>query len=287
MNLSFHTHLNTILSDQQRRAQTTDDNPLQTDSAIPIARGTFSVPIPSPQQKSSSCLALSNESIAWQCASDTTFQLNVLPSPSSSNTTLITLNPPLNPNKTTSQGQQPPSLTPVKLTPINTTDNGPAFYFSTTYTRTVLLKDSAFAQPAMQQNPVFSPGETLWRCIFNETLLQGWIYLNETTTPTPTPTPSSTAVNATQPLPKTPHVMKIVEQRVPNGKQPYCEKVRLGIGGSLSRVDSGQRVGLRVVEQGGDGNNGNGGSRRSVVRGRRKVGRAVEDGYCRCQWMVQ
>lgn len=276
-------------SDLSVRTESTNDTLSTTQDMGPLPRGPFAVPIQLPQQQSSACLSRTNESVAWQCASDTTFQLNILPSPMYSNMTMITLGSVPATNGTIYHGHQAPNVSPVELRAVSaSSDSDPVYHFRTSYDRIVLLKQSDLTpsdkprlQPAMR-HPTFEQGETLWRCVWNETMIEGYIYPKQQTTNS-NYAANSTAPAMVQELPKMPHVLKLVEQRVPGGREPYCEKVRVEEEG-LDGIGSGEKVVLKVVETGMD----------SVAKVRRVRGtsrRQVVDGSgtanCRCQWMVQ
>lgn len=273
---------------QRVKLESTDDISLQNSSMVPLSRGTFSVPIQAAQQQSSACLARSNESIAWQCASDTMFQINILPSSATSNTTLITLGPLSRPNATTYHGHQAPEIRLVAVTPIKTTDGSEAYHFRTTYDRIVLLKSSDLAtdgkpqtQPIMR-HPSFNQGETLWRCTFNETVIEGFIYPNKSTINIDGTNNNTTTMPQ---LPIIPHAMKLVEQRMPNGKGPYCEKVMLSKDGKMPRTSQ-SKIMLGLAEPSAEVD----AAEKELLRSRlfRKARRrASAANYCSCQWMVQ
>lgn len=113
-------------------------------------------------------------------------------------------------------------------------------------------------------------------------MIEGYIYPKQQTTNT-NYAANSTAPAMVQELPKMPHVLKLVEQRVPGGREPYCEKIRVGEEG-LEGTGSGEKVVLKVAETGMDGvakvRRVRGTSRRQVVDGSGTAN-------CRCQWMVQ
>lgn len=275
------------LSDLSARTKTDGNDSTPIVGIGPIPRGPFAVPIQLPQQQNSACLARTNESIAWQCASDTTFQLNVLPPPSDSNATMITLGSIPSTNGTMYSGHQAPDVSPVGLRLIDggLETDAPVYYFRTTYNRIVLLDendltptDSPRPQPAMPQ-PTFKAGQSLWRCVFNETLIEGYMYPNKKTAASGTSNTTAVTVKA---LPKIPYVLKLVEQRMPNGKGPYCEKVKLQ-DGSLSRLP-GEKVMLRLAEPTAEA-----AAKAELVPSSkfRTRQQAPDSNYCRCQWMVQ
>jgi hypothetical protein len=200
---------------------------------------------------------------------------------------MITLGSVPSTNGTIYQGHQAPDVSPVELKLIDngSETDGPVYYFRTTYNRIVLLKendltptDGTRPQPAMR-HPTFEPGESLWRCVFNETLIEGYMYPNRKLAASGT---SNTTVTTMKTLPKIPHVLKLVEQRMPNGKGPYCEKMNLE-NGSLSRLP-GEKVMLKLAEPAAEAAAKGAPVRSSKFRIRQQ---APDSNYCRCQWMVQ
>ena len=277
----------TILSSSSNaRTQTTgsDAPSIQTMDSLP--RGHFAIPIELPQQQNSACLERNNESVAWQCASNTTWQLNVLPPPMDSNATMITLGSVPNSDGTIYHGHQPPEIPPVEVRMLTeaSSDNGPVYHVRTTYDRVVLLNENDLSSEDTRTLPIirhsaFQLGDTLWRCVFNETLIEGYMYPDQQTTASAT---SNSTATAMRDLPKVPHVLKLVEQRMPNGKAPYCERMRLQEGG-LSSL-SNEKVMLRLAEPAAETLAKAVPYRRFRFRVRKRV---AESNFCRCQWVVQ
>ncbi|KAF1919464.1 hypothetical protein BDU57DRAFT_443604 [Ampelomyces quisqualis] len=273
-------------TDIKARTETTGDNSSTTLDMSTILRGPFTVPIQLPQQQSSACVARTNESVAWQCASDINFQLNILPSPIDSNATMVTLGSIPSTNGTLYHGHQAPDVPPVELKLVPSADDAPVYQFRTTYNRVVLLKENDLTsaekprpQPIMR-HPTFQPGESVWRCVFNETLMGGYMYPNQKTA-------ASSGFNGTaatvKDLPKIPYVLKLVEQRVPNGKGPYCEKVKVQEG-ALSEL-SGGKIMLDLADPAAEA----AAKKADLVRSTKFWSRqqASNSNYCQCQWIVQ
>lgn len=75
-------------------------------------------------------------------------------------------------------------------------DKGPAFYFGQTYDKIVLLPESSFPVPSgtprkrdFQMPPgwnrrkqVVNHGDKPWMCVWNDTLIEGWIYVEQNIT---------------------------------------------------------------------------------------------------------
>ncbi|KAH7377681.1 hypothetical protein BKA66DRAFT_421903 [Pyrenochaeta sp. MPI-SDFR-AT-0127] len=278
-------------SDHASRARATGDESPETDSMNSIRRGAFAIPIQLPQQQSSSCLARMNESVAWQCASDTVFQLNILPSsPGDADTTVITLGPPPS-NGSIYHGHQVPDIRPVELAmvPEVSSKNKSAYHFRTTYNRVVLLKEGDISQaerPRTQpviRHPIFKAGESLWRCVFNETVIEGYVYVDQPTTPEVTNVGPGTNASSAILLPKVPYVVKIIEQRMPNGKGPYCEKMRLDKDGSMS--SRAEKLMLNLSEPASERDAAKTELIRSAKFQERQQAQTLN--HCRCQWMIQ
>jgi hypothetical protein len=75
-------------------------------------------------------------------------------------------------------------------------DKGPAFYFGQTYDKIVLLPESAFPVPSgvqkkrdyhmpsgfMKNRQLVGRGDKPWMCVWNDTLIEGWIYVEQNIT---------------------------------------------------------------------------------------------------------
>jgi hypothetical protein len=264
---------------------TTRGNP-PIESSAPVPRGTFDVPIPLPQQQSSRCLAKVNESVAWQCASNINFQVNVLPSPDNSTTTTVTIESiPKTDSNATYHGQQAPNFRSVELERI-VTDLEPTYYFRTTYDRIVLLNENQLASAKNPQAPMamsyapFEPGDTPWRCIFNDTTLEGYLYPQQNTTAYGASDSNPDTGRAFR-FPKIPHVLKLVEQRVPNGNRPYCERMLALADGTLEPIED-STVMLNVAYTG----TGTAAARVKSAKFRARQQNQPAN-TCFCQWTVQ
>lgn len=226
-----------------------------------------------------------NESVAWQCASNTYFQLNLLPSPMNSNATMVTLGSLPFTNGTVYHGHQSPDVSPVQLK-LDSSTGDLAYHFRTTYDRVVLLKEDDLTTAKMPKpqpdvrHPTFESGESIWRCVFNETVIEGYLYPYQKTAISPGF--NGTAATAKK-LPKIPYVLKLVEQRMPNGKGPYCEKMKVQED-TLSRVSE-KKIMLNLAEPAAEV----AAKKVELIRSARFRSRRQPAGnkYCRCQWMVQ
>lgn len=267
--------------------------PTPTQTNLPLQRGAFILPIGTPQQQNSACLAQNNESAAWTCTTRKPLLLSFLPSPAEQkNFTMMSVDS-MSGLKPNAYGIQDPDINPVELT--STVDkehssNGPAYYFRTTYSRAVLLRED---QIVSQGRPTTPPdaeilniqvGDRPWLCVFNETLLEGYIYVSQKSTCGN----ELVEFNSTQPfrLPCLPYVMKLTEQRVPNSTRPYCEQMRMQQNGDLVSVGPSKMLKLseanltplRIAEV----------VAADMTKGTEgKEQEAPSPNTCRCQWMVQ
>lgn len=260
-----------ICNSNHTESRRTGDNSTEISTLTSIKRGTFTVPMLFPQQQSSKCLARGNESRAWQCAFDTRLQLSILPSPSAdaAEPVMITLGLPSTSNSSVHCGQQAPEIGPTAMTAINGSNDGSQYHFSASYDRVVILGADQLGQEKTAPSPMqgqskhttFLPGQSVWRCTFANTRLEGFIYARRERDP---------ASNVTDPVPaasaQLPYSLKLLEQRSVDGSAPYCEKVVVGSGGSLQ--GSNEKVDLELSET--------------------QVGSKDEaDTSCQCQWVVE
>jgi hypothetical protein len=194
-------------------------------------------------------------------------------------------------NGTLYHGHQAPDVSPVELILIaaaaSLDSDESMYHFRSTYNRIVLLKESDLSsasrpnpQPIMR-HPTFQNGESIWRCMFNETMIEGYVYPNEKTI-------ASSSFNSTtrtvKDLPKIPYMLKLVEQRMPNGKGPYCEKMKVQ-DGKLSKI-MGEKVMLGLTEPEAEAQAA--AKAELIVSAKlRARQQTAESNYCRCQWMVQ
>ena len=114
------------------------------------------------------------------------------------------------------------------------------------------------------KHTIFLPGQSLWRCTFNDTLLEGLVFTEgKDDGVTITPAASSGA------SPRLPFKLKPVEQRTVSASAPVCERVVVGPNGSLE--DGGNSVQLQLSEA-------------SSERG---SDQDDPDTSCQCQWIVE
>jgi hypothetical protein len=276
-----------IYSDQASAVRVATDDSPHANATNNIRRGIFALPVQLPQQQSSACLARTNESVAWQCTPGT-IQLNILPAPvGDANATMVTIGP-LPSSGSRLYGDQVPDIPLVRMQAVGdaATDDGIAYHFRTTYNRVVILREDDFtlSKERQAQSPgrqsVFLPGDSLWKCTFNETLIEGYIYVSK---PIGTDVTNMVNVTTTIRLPTVPYVVRLIEKRMPNGKAPYCEKMIVENDGSLA--SSSERIMLDPSDPEAEA----AASTSKVTERERVQGRQQEEAsnYCRCQWLVQ
>jgi hypothetical protein len=132
---------------------------------------------------------------------------------------MITIGPPLS-NDSIFYGGQVPNIPPVKLVTVGdaAAEDALAYHFRTTYNRIVLLEENGFAlakkrqaQPLTIQS-VILPGDSLWQCVFNQTRIEGYIYVSKPITTDLTNIGDGIVnVTGTVRLPTLPYVVKLVE----------------------------------------------------------------------------
>ena len=250
-----------------------------------IRRGIFALPIQLPQQQDSACLASDNQLNPWKCASNSTFQLSVLPAPAGNETsTMIAVGSPSN-DTSVRHGEGIPNIPPLELSVVAGARNedGSTYHFRTTYDKVVLLAEDEFpvdgelqAHPSALGDP-FQPGSNLWQCVFNETLLEGYIYVTRVTGTAP-----DTAKTKTAGLSDFPYSMRLFEEWAPGGKTPYCQKVTMGSDGTLAPLS--EEIALRLEDS--QGNLAASMSRSTKRTGDREQRQEVRANHCQCQWLV-
>lgn len=112
-------------------------------------------------------------------------------------------------------GEGIPNIPPLELSVVAGARNedGSTYHFRTTYDKVVLLAEDEFpvdgelqAHPSALGDP-FQPGSNLWQCVFNETLLEGYIYVTRVTGTAP-----DTAKTKTAGLSDFPYSMRLFEE---------------------------------------------------------------------------
>ncbi|KAK6594201.1 hypothetical protein H4I96_11114 [Botrytis cinerea] len=256
---------------------TFDATPLSTvPASLPsLPTGTYNMPLTVPSTAQSSCIMNTAENSAWSCSiAMTPLEMSIIDIPggeeiSNKEISINYGNASLN---FYPYGAQPPILSSAQvLSLVNDSEypsRGPAWFFQVPYNKVVVLPQKALStnmkrdQPAsgfMNRKGVAQAGDQPWFCYWNGTLLEAFIYVNETSSAGSSPTatsggsyptntgnaygtsthssdvPSSTnggqsqqssssgssgsSQNGPQFLPQYPKVYKIAERRIPRGGQ--------------------------------------------------------------------
>ena len=159
------------------------------------------MPLDTPTEDNNACLLTASQTVAWKCASNESVGLNVIPS--DLEPTQVSLYNSMPDQMLYRYGAQPPALNSLSsLTLVTDTNNpsrGPAYFFQQTYDKIVILNSTAFLPQntkrelvgaeklspetrdvIMPRNPVMAtPGDQPWFCFWNNTILEGFIYVNE------------------------------------------------------------------------------------------------------------
>lgn len=248
---------------------TFDASPLTASpSSLPtLPTGTYALPISVPSTAANTCLDTA-QSPAWACnvpPSSYTITITSLPGTSDLHNNEIDLN--LGNSSFGGfypYGTLPPVLSSTQVMNLvidsQDPDRGPAWFFELPYNKIVIVPEAALSPSGSQKREnderdhtvsdfmrkqVAQPGDQPWFCYWNGTLLEAFIYVNDTSIagayttsttstslPTKTsgstasPTFSSSSADSSMPvwLPAYPKVMKIEERRVPGDQSitPYC-----------------------------------------------------------------
>ncbi|PSN67357.1 hypothetical protein BS50DRAFT_390080 [Corynespora cassiicola Philippines] len=171
-----------------------DATPIPTPSSLPpLPTGGFSLPLGIPQESSPGCLVQPNQLSAWSC------KMTFAPLMITVNTTggpMASMEAFDKPQGTIQYGLQPPSLIvqPMQLvTDLDYKAFGPAYHFIARYDKIVVLKSDEFAAGAAYDKrqvepPPFRhrfqvlPGDTPWYCYWNQTYIEGYIYVQDNST---------------------------------------------------------------------------------------------------------
>ncbi|CAI6340850.1 unnamed protein product [Periconia digitata] len=284
--------------------------------SIPIRMGEYEISIGNARQQSSSCLARANESAAWACSSEEVMHISITSDPDSQHPgqKAITITHS-DPQRAIKYGQLPLEILTIPLTPSldpESPQNGDAYHFKTRYNRTVLLSNTNVIPPPSSNAPP-SPQDTEynsatdenpWLCFFNETTVEGFIYVSQrpaSLTNSTSAWNSSSIITTTSnkeepnggdglaaPPSPFPYTFKLTELRYPNNSPPYCERRSISEDGTLTTPRGARNLLLMPSDAMSVLDN-----RRSSSRIRRGSGRLVErqsmaaDRSCRCQWMIQ
>jgi hypothetical protein len=143
------------------------------------------------------------------------------------------------------------------------------------------------------------PGDMIWVCVWNNTLLEGFIFITQksgnaslgpSTTLATTPTPTSPTLSPNSMLMPYPYIFKIEERRIPASQtqpEPYCQMMRINEDGYSTEPVKNSTGGM-IIDTLDEYKPWTKSRRRLAKRGlslSRLGGR--DDGYptCRCEWM--
>ena len=171
-----------------------------------LPTGVFGIPLSDPVTQSSSCLTEPQQQVAWGCPSRAYLKFNVIPA--DYGPTQVTLTSLFEPDGPLRYGPQPPIIpnqSSVSLmTDIDNPSAGPAYFFQQIYNKVVVLPEDTFSaspekrslEDAEQSYNLFeergdpsrfwyqetAPGDKPWVCVWNNTIIEGFIYILENTT---------------------------------------------------------------------------------------------------------
>jgi hypothetical protein len=172
----------------------------------PLPAGSFFFPLGAVDEQERSCIEPSRESIAWSCGTSQTLMLmdfNYDTNNSSAKLRMAAAAPMAGSNGIL-YGPQPPHIADQNLmwvSDVRDPGKGPALHFQTAYDKLVIFEGESFPAPFLQQRDKIEldrrhdtmpmdqgphhhrfanqPGETPWYCYWNQTFLEGFIYIQQ------------------------------------------------------------------------------------------------------------
>ncbi|KAF2184105.1 hypothetical protein K469DRAFT_689451 [Zopfia rhizophila CBS 207.26] len=262
-------------------------------SIPPLQRGTFAIVGRQLKSEDSRCLAQNNESLAWSCVpAPGALRLSLLPSPANQiNLTIVSLGP-LAVDNFTWYGVQAPEIQPTSLTSIVDPEHptyGPAYHFRSTYNRTVLLKENQIVDGSRRPDPPdpttgFSVaiGDRPWFCAFNETAIEGFIYISRNFSSENRSIITMQDGKAVKTM-QLPYMVKIREERLPNTTRPYCLQMEMMGNKKLLPVAT-----VNLLKLSETGSTLQQARENEFSEGiEREKGQIIPPNSCHCQWMVE
>lgn len=182
--------------------------------------GTFALPLSTPQETRGSCLTQSGQQAAWTCnlAGEPAEAITVSVNPSNSSQVGASIFYASN-DQQICYGSQTSFMSTtfspfITVSDVDAPSSGPAYYFQDFYDKVVVVPESALAMPSsssskakrqsfqldqgwLQQKQVVEPGQKPWFCVWNNTFVEGFIYVQEPIVSSNTPTASSTGTLST------------------------------------------------------------------------------------------
>ncbi|KAI9843125.1 MAG: hypothetical protein M1837_006578 [Sclerophora amabilis] len=299
---------------------------------LPI--GNYSIPMPYPSESTSTCVD-DTEPSAWSCLVSPTsgMLLQVLPKDGSNSNFFQILQ--VNTSRFPQLGMQAPTMNqPLMFSPVMDNEDpkrGPAYFFQITYNKTVIVAankleagsrrirslpdlapvkrdDDDGPDPntfGFRRNDAIQVGDQPWYCNWDNTVLQGFVYLTlnssgslkpSTTTVTSKAkvTPSGLSVTGDQPserirYPNYPKVIKLDEQRnlsSPDYVGPYCQ--RMQVLESLEVVPAidadGQQITIYLDEDGSDDEIEEEDADEYPPHASLSLRKRADNSACHCQW---
>jgi hypothetical protein len=172
----------------------------------PLPSGSFFFPLGAVDEQERSCIEPSRESIAWSCGTSQTLMLMDFNYDTSNNSAKLRLGSaaPMAGSNGILYGPQPPHVTDQTLmwvSDVRDPGKGPALHFQTAYDKLVIFEGNSFPAPFLQQRDengldkrhdtmpmdqgphhhrfANQPGETPWYCYWNQTFLEGFVYIQQ------------------------------------------------------------------------------------------------------------
>jgi hypothetical protein len=305
---------------------TLDASPIPTPPPyVPsLPTGTWAVPA-GVQKSSNECLANVLEVGAWSCGPLSNLQnLQIeVKQDRGGSLGLIRLFEPSG-SRLLEYGAQPPVFNVPQGTTmaldIGDPGRGPAYFFHLAYDKVVVLPEKDLTPsggnkrryhddvpfdvspinnpyqggyPGISQKNTVRPGDLIWVCVWNNTLLEGFVYITQKSSNSSlsssissvTAGPSASPAPSTQ-IPPFPYVVKIEERRIPaipSQPEPYCQKMQVLDNGLLGNwVNS---TGGPAVETLNECKPWLSTKSRRSLRGPRLEQRDDDYPTCRCEWL--
>ncbi|TGO43804.1 hypothetical protein BCON_0849g00010 [Botryotinia convoluta] len=215
-----------------------------TPTGISLPTGTFKLAMSDPSYALNACVNNESQVDAWSCSvqDQSSYQMKVTGQIEGSyNLSLGTENAT---SKVLTYGLQEPvvNITGVTLgIDLNYPSRGPTYLFQALFNNIVIVPESMFspantkARALSSYGPLFirkiniaQPGDSPWFCFWNATLLEVFIYANET----------SSSSSSIQTLPSYPKVVQVENSFEISTTNPYCTQYQISNDGSAVRLQS-------------------------------------------------
>ena len=312
-----------------------------------IPTGSFAATLNDPSVLNSGCLSEPAQNNSWDCSTGASLNVvvNTTP-PGQGSSPYITLTYPALPNSQIRYGAQPPQLSgPTKLIlgqDRKDPNMGLAYTFAQKFNKTVIVRAEDFPgaiplsrrdkdwsvkrwlgdvggkevemlpkreeqQSDWNQTDYAGPKDRPWLCFWNNTILDGFIYVAEHVDQL-SGSQSSTAQAAVPSrvskrqtplnLPEYPRAIKIEERRKTyNTIQPYCQQMQVLQNGQLGKVtkedgvtlnivnitaSEGETYGTQVYDNNSPGDSGGGSGQHNQYQSRKRGNRQLSG--CQCTW---